>query len=263
MDALAADQSEFGLGLTTHQALEVGVCVHVDGYLEHDHVRRGIQSDAQVRWCVALGNGRYRIGLLIQERDSGPHQAPPPASSDPENDYYELLQLSPKADTETINRVFRMLAARYHPDNSDTGNTELFRRVVEAHRILSDPERRAAYDAVHRAHQQVRWKIFDGANVTMGAAAEKRKRSGILSVLYAKRMQQPDQPAVSLRELEDLLGCPKEHLEFSIWYLRERGQIQRADNGKVQITANGIDAAEQTPGTVFSDASHLLTAPSA
>jgi len=34
-------------------------------------------------------------------------------------DYYEDLQISPIADLETIERVFRLLAKRYHPDNKD------------------------------------------------------------------------------------------------------------------------------------------------
>ncbi|MGK2960923.1 MAG: DnaJ domain-containing protein, partial [Gemmatimonadaceae bacterium] len=41
-------------------------------------------------------------------------------------DYYEILQVSPRADTETIARVFRHLANRYHPDNKDSGNSEMF-----------------------------------------------------------------------------------------------------------------------------------------
>ena len=36
-------------------------------------------------------------------------------------DYYEDLQVSPNADQETIERVYRLLAKRYHPDNHLTG----------------------------------------------------------------------------------------------------------------------------------------------
>jgi curved DNA-binding protein CbpA len=39
-----------------------------------------------------------------------------------------------------------MLAFRYHPDNTKTGNSEMFIRLSEAHQILSDPEKRASYD---------------------------------------------------------------------------------------------------------------------
>jgi curved DNA-binding protein CbpA len=53
------------------------------------------------------------------------------------------MQLSPNADAETVSRVYRLLAFRYHPDNKETGNSEMFLRLSEAHEILSDPEKRA------------------------------------------------------------------------------------------------------------------------
>ena len=267
--ARAADHSESGLGLTVSAAIDVGANVHVEGTIETALRRVKLNGDAQVRWCVALGDGRYRVGLLLAtepESSRTDYERPNSASPDAvpaDSDYYELLQLSPNADIETVNRVFRLLAARYHPDNTETGNAELFRRLVEAHKILSDPERRAAYDAVYKVNQQIRWKIFDNVEVTMGAAAEKRKRAGILSLLYAKRLQQPEQPALSLREMEPLLNCPKEHLEFAVWYLREAGHIVRTDNGRYHITIKGVDEAENSPGMVMADASHMLTAPSA
>ena len=37
-------------------------------------------------------------------------------------DYYEILEISPNANSETIERIFRHLAQRYHPDNQDTGD---------------------------------------------------------------------------------------------------------------------------------------------
>ena len=37
-------------------------------------------------------------------------------------DYYEVLQVSPNADLDTIHRVYRLLAQRFHPDNRESGN---------------------------------------------------------------------------------------------------------------------------------------------
>ena len=37
----------------------------------------------------------------------------------------------------------------------------------------------------------------------------------------------------------------REHLEFSIWYLKENGLITRMDNGRLAVTAKGVDWAEQ------------------
>ncbi|MEJ5370304.1 MAG: J domain-containing protein, partial [Bryobacteraceae bacterium] len=62
-------------------------------------------------------------------------------------DYYELLQISPNAEPETITRVYRILAARFHPDNPHTGDAEKFQLLRKAYQVLSDPQRRAEYDA--------------------------------------------------------------------------------------------------------------------
>ena len=48
-------------------------------------------------------------------------------------DYYELLQISPNAEPETIHRVYRLLAQRYHPDNRETGNAQKFRQLHDAY----------------------------------------------------------------------------------------------------------------------------------
>ncbi len=48
-------------------------------------------------------------------------------------DHYETLQVSKNADTDTIQRVFRLLAQRYHPDNQETGSEEQFRQIHEAY----------------------------------------------------------------------------------------------------------------------------------
>src|SRR6185503_7394345 len=69
----------------------------------------------------------------------------------PENeipDFYELLEISPKATQETIHRGYRFLAARYHPDHAETGNLEKFAQLASAYKILSDPARRAEYNSL-------------------------------------------------------------------------------------------------------------------
>ena len=70
-------------------------------------------------------------------------------SSDIFTDYYEDLQVSPNADNETLERVYRLLAKRYHPDNGQTGSVEKFDLITQAYQILSKPEKRAAYDATY------------------------------------------------------------------------------------------------------------------
>lgn len=159
-------------------------------------------------------------------------------------DFYEVLQISPNADADTIHRIYRILAQRFHPDNQETGNQEIFRTLTEAYHALADPEKRAAYDVHHREARRLTWRIFDQSTAPMGVDGERRKREGVLTLLYRQRVSRPDQAFLMLKELEELLGVPKEHLEFTTWYLRESQLIQRGDNGRFTITLKGVEAAE-------------------
>jgi len=160
-------------------------------------------------------------------------------------DYYEVLQISPNAQPATIHRVYRLLAQHYHPDNKETGDVETFTLVLEAFRTLEDPERRAAYDIAHKISSGQKWKIFDQTASVQGIEGEKRKRIGILSLLCTKRIQQPDTPTLTILQMEDMLGCPREHLELSLWYLKESGRITRGDSGKYVLTAKGFETLEE------------------
>ncbi|UCH75538.1 MAG: J domain-containing protein [Rhodospirillales bacterium] len=63
-------------------------------------------------------------------------------------DYYEILGIARDADVKAIKDAFRRLALKYHPDrNKDPGAEERFKEIAEAYGILSDPRRRANYDA--------------------------------------------------------------------------------------------------------------------
>jgi molecular chaperone DnaJ len=63
-------------------------------------------------------------------------------------DYYAALGVAPGASAAEIRTAFRRLARQYHPDvNPDPGAAERFRTIVAAYEVLSDPARRAAYDA--------------------------------------------------------------------------------------------------------------------
>lgn len=62
-------------------------------------------------------------------------------------DYYEVLGVSRDASTEEIKKAFRKLAFQYHPDRNRDGDAEeKFKEVNEAYEILSDADKRAAYD---------------------------------------------------------------------------------------------------------------------
>jgi curved DNA-binding protein CbpA len=157
-------------------------------------------------------------------------------------DYYETLQVSSNADFETIERVYRFLAKRCHPDNLQTGDAEKFKIAVEAFSVLSDPEKRAAYDVRYERARTRQWSIFVEMPLSDGVEADRRIRDGVLSLLYSARRHDASNPGMGIIDLERLLGCPRKHMEFHVWYLKEKGWIVRADDGRFAITASGVDA---------------------
>jgi curved DNA-binding protein len=159
-------------------------------------------------------------------------------------DYYDFLQLSPNADLETIERVYRFLAKKCHPDNKDTGNSEKFNNLTEAYRILSNPEKRAAFDANYEEEKNKQWKEVSTISSSEGYETDKQIRHTILSILYIKRRQDSSNSGVGNWQLENIMGWPEKTLEFHIWYLKEKKWIERTDIGGFAITASGVDEIE-------------------
>jgi curved DNA-binding protein CbpA len=161
-------------------------------------------------------------------------------------DYYELLQISPNADPDTVTRVFRLLARRYHPDQPDTGNEDRFREILAAYAVLHDPEKRAHYDVNHMGLRKERWRfVADGAPDAGDFAAEQQVRLVVLEILYARRRAEPHKPGMSILDLAELMGQPFEHLEFSSWYLVQKKFVMRNDQSQLQITVDGVDYLEE------------------
>jgi curved DNA-binding protein CbpA len=245
-----------GLGIETECRLELNAILTVDGQVANPGTIGKVR--ARVVDCKPF-QGIFRAGLAFEgafEHGTGAAAA----STEAVPDYYELLQISPNADPDMIHRVYRLLAQRYHPDNGTTGDEKAFRSITDAYKVLSEPEKRAAYDVNLHAYRQLRWRIFDQRQASIGKVAEKSKRKGILDLLYTKRCSEPEKPSMNLHELEDLLGCPREHLEFSLWYLKENGLVARMDNGRFAVTAKGVDWAEEEEAAALSRADRLLSA---
>ncbi len=160
-------------------------------------------------------------------------------------DYYELLQISPNAESETVHRVYKMLAARYHPDNPTTGDMDRFLELQKAIQILGDPQTRAEYNERLDARQSQTLPIFEMKEFVVGIEAEANRRLGVLGLLYKKRRAQPDKPAMSLLDMEAMTSFPREHLEFTIWYLREKKYVRRDETSSdYVISSEGVDYLE-------------------
>ena len=159
-------------------------------------------------------------------------------------DYYEVLQISPSAEPETIKRVYKLLAVRVHPDNPTTGDAERFCILREAYEVLSNPERRAAYDMDRQERTQDPIPVFEMGEFAVGVDGETNRRIGMLCLLYNSRRANEDKPGLSLMELEQLMGFPREHLMFAVWYLRNKQYVTSRDSSDLVITSEGVDYLE-------------------
>jgi curved DNA-binding protein len=159
-------------------------------------------------------------------------------------DYYELLQISPNAEQETIHRVYKMLAQRYHPDNPESGDMSRFLLLNQAFDTLSDPARRQEYNLLYEEYRAKPIGVFETKDFAIGVDGEANRRMGILCLLYTRRRSNPDDPGISLLEFESMMSMPREHLLFTMWYLNERKLLRQDENSDYVITGDGVDYVE-------------------
>ena len=206
------------------------------------------EGECEVVHCTRRA-GKFTLGLefrvdgLFEEQPYGRMHTPAPADNEP--DYYDILQISEKADVQTIHRVFRMMAARFHPDNPETGDVEEFLRLKKAYSVLSDETLRAEYDAARAVRDAEPNPVFELKDFVTDADAEINRRLGVLSILYNARRKDPDHPGVSMMEVEKRMGFPREHLMFALWYLRAKNYVIAGDSSDFELTADGADFVEK------------------
>jgi curved DNA-binding protein len=229
------DLSESGMKVESKEPLDV------DSYVRLEAAEFGFNSAARVRHC-ALGASGYIIGLEFL----GATTSQSPHDEGEFVDYYDLLQISPTADLETIHRVYRLVAGRYHPDNSQTGDLEKFLLLNKAFETLSDPALRAAYDAEFQSQKTAPMPVFELKEFVVGIEAEVNRRLGVLGLLYNRRRINPDKPGISLLDFEQAMTIPREHLVFTIWYLKEKHLLRTEGGSEFEITADGVEFIESS-----------------
>ena len=124
-------------------------------------------------------------------------------------DYYQLLQLNPDFELEGLERVYHLLASRYHPDNPRTGDQEKFRRVNQAYETLSQPASRAAYDQALQSRNRFSLTVFEAKEFDNSIDGEANRRLGLLCLLYARRRSNPESGGQSILDLERSTGFPR------------------------------------------------------
>jgi curved DNA-binding protein len=227
------DISGSGVRFRSPVELRPGTAVFIEGPEEE------LTGYAAVRHCTRL-DGAYIVGVELAEGTQKPAFPTQPEDID----FYEFLQISPRAEVGTINRVYRFLAGRYHPDNPETGDPNKFVLLTHAFEVLSDPERRRAYDATRNTSEPGASPVLASIDYMDGVEGEINRRMAILSQLYNKRRTTPEAPGVSLFTIEKRMAFPREYLDFTTWYLRSKKYITVGDNSELVLTALGVDYVE-------------------
>jgi hypothetical protein len=160
-------------------------------------------------------------------------------------DYYDVLQVSSNADADIIERVFRHLAKKFHPDNTGSGDNDRFRVLMEAYKTLSKPETRAAYDVKYTEHWSQKWQLASEACSTSAFEDDSETRESLLSLLYVQRRRHMRTPGMGELELSCLIRVPYELVDFHLWYLKAKGLVELLDNGMLAISAKGVDEVER------------------
>lgn len=155
--------------------------------------------------------------------------------------HYDVLQVSPNASPEVIEKMFRFLATKHHPDAG--GTKEQFNQIVGAFEILRDETARATYDIQLKSESQEISRLVENSKQ---AGPDAAIRHELLCLFYARRREQGATPALGAVAIEKALNLPAEVLDFHIWYFKEKGWIARWESGGFAITAEGVDQIDST-----------------
>ena len=231
------DLSQSGMRVFSARAVSTGIVVFVQA------IGGTLAGYCVVRHCTPHGD-QFAVGIEFHEETRSTTSVPDAGDVN----YYEFLHISPQADLSAIQRGYRMMAARFHPDNPETGDPEKFLILQAAHHTLSDPARRAAYDAHLESLEIGPLPIFELKEFVIGVEGETNRRLGVLSLLYNRRRTSPQNPGVSIFELEKRMGFSREFLDFTTWYLKCKKFVTMEDNSQLTLTALGVDYVESKAG---------------
>lgn len=196
-------------------------------------------------------------------------------------DYYKTLGVARDATAEDLKKALRKLARKYHPDVSKEADAQLrMQEVNEAYAVLSDPEKRAAYDQLGRGHQPGQefrpppdWDAgveFSGRGPSPHEAAG---YSDFFSELFGRmggthagfRARGEDHHAKVLLDLEDAFSGATRQISLRVPQMDARGRVQlvpRTLNVKIPVGVRAGQvirlAGQGAPGVGGAAAGDLL-----
>lgn len=175
-------------------------------------------------------------------------------------DYYEVLGIDRNATDDEIKKAFRKLAFQYHPDhNRDDGATEKFKEVNEAYEVISDADKRAAYDRF--GHEGGR--DFESFDFGIGNIFDAFFGGTVTGARQAPEKGQSLQYNLAITLEEAAVGTEREILITRIEYCSEcQGTGARLGTQPVRCTAcNGTGQIRRTQNNVFGRFTNITTCP--
>lgn len=192
-------------------------------------------------------------------------------------DFYEFLMVSPDADKPMIEWAVRLLATRFGKKNGEYVDEAKYNLVRLAYRTLSDPAKRAAFDALRAerigsgdAPSQPAANgapeppteappepkrdpnaelTLDQIRIPTQASAQdvriqRRLRQGSIAALYDILITRPRNPELGRAEIARATGVHSDDLEGPLWFLRETELLRTTTAGLYTLTAKGVEWAE-------------------
>ena len=136
--------------------------------------------------------------------------------------HYDILQVNQNASQEVIEKMFRFLATKHHPDAG--GDKKQFNQMIEAFEVLRDTSARDNYDSQLQTETQEISRLVENSKQ---AGPDAAIRHELLCLFYARRREQGASPALGAIAIEKALNVSEDVIEFHLWYFREKGWIKR------------------------------------
>lgn len=171
------------------------------------------------------------------------------------DDYYKILECNPEANPKTIEFLFRYFVKLAESSENPTTKANRISVLTQAYEVLRDPHQRADYDQQRQMATEKAQALFDSqsesvkvtgteveAEFEMPTPEENRQnRLKTLQILLQRRRKDARHPGLAPSSIAQKTGLSEQETDFQIWYLVQKGWVQREESGVVSIAATGVD----------------------